>query len=133
MGLKNPTGKAKSEKYIYLEDPKLLKRVEDLEAELAREKAKEPVVREVIKEVPSPHNVELMEKYNAALREIGALKATKPRLLQSVASQEPKVEVRTEIKEVQVVRLVYKLDKRILAVTAAVSSLLGMGLGVLVF
>lgn len=128
MGLKNPTGRAKSEKYVYLEDPKLTKRVSDLENELAKEKAKEPVVREVIKEVPSPHNIELMNKYNAALREIGALKATKPRLLQSAVPEE---KVRTEIKEVHVTHLVYKLDKRVIAAIAVASSLIGLGLGLI--
>jgi hypothetical protein len=132
MGLKNPTGRAISEKYIYVQDPSLAEKVALLEKELAKEMAKEPAVKEVIKEVPSPANLELLEKYNGALREIGALKAMKPRLLQQV---QPEPIVRTEIKEVEkvITKVLIKKDWRLVAIFSGASALVSGVLGALIF
>lgn len=126
-----PAGLAVSEKYVYLVDPGTKAEMEALRVELAKEQAKEPTVREVIKEVASPVNEEILAKYNSALREIGALKSTRPRLL---AQSKPEVEIRTEFKEVErvVEKRVVVINRKILTAASLVSAMIGAVIGSLI-
>jgi hypothetical protein len=122
LGRSQSRVKALAEKYIYLVSPEASKEIDELKKALATERAKPVEVREVIKEVPSPHNNELLMKYNSALKEIGALKSMKPRT---------QVELKETFREVP--RLIFVSNKKHMIGAAALSFIAGFGTSFLIF
>lgn len=121
-GLRNPTGKASRELYVYVDSPELTKKIKGLEEALAEAHSRpilEPTVelREVVKEVVK-EDASLISKLNVAYKEIAELRGQ----LIHRPGISPRVEIREVEKEVirEVVRIQRVINKRAIAwVTAA--------------
>lgn len=127
MGLTNPVGRAKAEKYIYLPDPSHTKKIAELEALLHAERAKPP--REVIKEVEKTvlKDEGLLEKLNAAQKELALMRGERSANVQFREIIKP--EIREVVKTVEVVRIQRVLDQRLIGIFAAAAFLAGLAVG----